>query len=340
MIGIGLVGYGYWGPILARNLVAAGARIVTISDLRDDCLAQAKARYPDVDPVSQWQDVIRNPNVDAIVIATPPSTHFQIALSSLIAKKHVLVEKPITISSNHARRLIDTAAMADLTLMVDHTYLYADSIQTIRRMIVEGKLGELQYYDSLRIGPRPPFIDVDVLWDLAAHDIAILDHIFARCPERVMAIGSGRPSGSHIDDANITFSFGNGCISHVHVGWLSPVKIRRTLIGGSRRTISYDDMEPIEKLKVHDYAEGVERSKKVAGQIPDGGRPGVTWTPTVDAGEPLAAVAREFLDCISTGRRPLADGESGLRVVEVLEVADASLKSGGRMLRFPDAVPI
>ena len=246
MIGIGLIGYGYWGPNLARNLFGVGATIVAVSDQRDDRLVLARAHYPDVDAVRHWQDVIRNPEVDAVVIATPPSTHFQIALASLIAKKHVLVEKPITTSSDHARRLVDTAATTGLTLMVDHTYLYANSIQTIRHMIVEEKLGELQYYDSVRIGPRPPSIDVDVLWDLAAHDIAILDHILELRPEGVTAIGLGDPADSAVDDVSITFTFGTGFVSRVHVGWLAPTKIRRMLIGGSRRMISYDDMEPRE----------------------------------------------------------------------------------------------
>jgi predicted dehydrogenase len=298
----------------------------------------ARAHHTDVDPVRHWQDVILNPKVDAVVIATPPSTHFQIALDSLIARKHVLVEKPITTASDHARRLVDLAATTGLTLMVDHTYLYANSIQTIRHMIAVGNLGQLQYYDSRRIGPRPPFIDVDVLWDLAAHDIAILDHIFELRPEGVAAIGVGRPVGSAVEDVSITFTFGSGFVSRVHVGWLAPTKIRRMLIGGSRRMISYDDMEPIEKLKIRDHAEGCgcSGSEETRNQV--GGAPGEAWTPKLDTTEPLAAVAREFLDCIAAGRQPRADGASGLRVVEVLEVASASLQRGGRMLRFPDAV--
>ena len=267
MIGIGLIGYGYWGPNLARNLFGAGAKIVAVSDLRDDRLVLARAHYPDVDPVHHWQDVIRNPKVDAVVIATPPSTYFQIALESLVAGKHVLVEKPITTSSDHARRLVDTAATTGLTLMVDHTFLYASSIQTIRHMVVEGKLGELQYYDSVRIGPRPPSIDVDVLWDLAAHDIAILDHIFELRLEAVTATGFGHPVPSPVDDVSITFTFDTGFISRIHVGWLSPVKIRRTLIGGSCRMISYDDMEPIEKLKMYDHTEGFDCSRSEEARI-------------------------------------------------------------------------
>ena len=321
MIGIGLVGYGYWGANLARNLVGAGARIVAISDQRDDRLVLASALYSDVDLVREWREVTRHPNVDAVVVATPPTTHFQIAFDCLAAGKNVLVEKPMTTSVDQARRLVDAAAAAGRILMVDHTFLYASSIQAIRRMIGEGDLGELQYYNSVRIGPRPQSIDVDVLWDLAAHDIAILDHLVEDRPERVTAVGIGHPAGLPADDVHITFAFGSGFISHVHVSWLSPVKIRRVMVGGSRGMISYDDMEPIEKLQVHEQTIGA---------------PGI-WTPKIDTGETLTVVAKEFLDCIGSGRRPLADGEAGLRTVEILEVASASLKLGGQMMPVREA---
>jgi predicted dehydrogenase len=205
---------------------------------------------------------------------------------------------------------------------------------------VEGHLGELQFYDSQRIGPRPPEVDVDVLWDLAAHDIAILDYVFERVPEGVSAIGLGHPAGSPVDDVHITFTFGSGFISHIHVNWLSPVKIRRTLIGGSRRMISYDDLEPIEKLRVSDHDDGLERSKPGGSRIEVDFRPGKTWIPKLDTRETLAVVAAEFLDCIVSGRQPRANGASGLRVVRVLEVASVSLKRGGAIVRFPDALTI
>ena len=309
------------GENLARNLVSAGARLVAISDQRDDRLVLAGALYPDAVLVREWREVTRHLNVDAVVVATPPTTHFQIAFDSLAAGKNVLVEKPMTTSVDQAHRLVDAAAAAGRILMVDHTFLYASSIRAIRRMTSEGDLGELQYYNSMRIGPRPQSIDVDVLWDLAAHDIAILDHLVEHRPERMTAVGIGHPAGSPADDVHITFAFGNGFISHVHVSWLSPVKVRRVLIGGSRGMISYDDMEPIEKLQVHQPAVG---------------RTGI-WTPKLDTGETLTAVAKEFLDCIGSGRRPLADGEAGLRTVEILEVASASLKFGGQMLPLREA---
>ena len=340
MIGIGVIGFGYWGPKLARNLAEAGASIVAVSDPRHDCLAVAKAHYPRVDPIHRWQDLARHPKVDAVVVATPPSTHFDIAWESLSLGKHVLIEKPMTTSSEHARRLTDAAATGGLTLMVDQTFLYASSVQCIRDMIVEGSLGELQYYDSVRIGPRPPCIDVDVMWDLAAHDIAIMDHIFDRRPEAIAAIGLGHPAGSPVDDAHVTFTFGGDLISHLHVGWLSPVKIRRMLLGGSTRMISFDDTDSSEKIKVYDSPTAVLCKQQKAARFQHGAKAGGVWAPQLDAEETLATVAREFLGCIAENRRPLADGEAGLRVVEVLEVAGASLRQGGRMLRFPDAMPI
>jgi predicted dehydrogenase len=324
MIGIGLAGYGHWGPNLARNLAAAGASIVAISDTRQDRLASAQATYPDAKPLAQWRDFFRHPGVDAVVVATPPATHFEIAHASLSAGKHVLVEKPIATSSEQTRRLIDAAARRGLTLMVDHTFLYSGGVRAIRGMIADGSVGDLLGYNGVRISPHPPSKDVDVIWDLGAHDLSIMDYLFAREPTAVAATGLAASGEPVVDDAYLTVAFGPSSINHVHVSWLSPVKIRRVLIGCERRMIVYDDMEPAEKIRVREYDAGQSDPS----------------TPPLDVVEPLAAVAREFLDCIATGRRSLTDGEAGLRVVQVLEVASASLRQGGRMLRFPEGTGV
>jgi predicted dehydrogenase len=330
VIGIGLVGYGHWGPNLARNLAAAGARIVAVSDQREDRLALAQTHYPGIAAAARWNELVAHQGVDAVVVATPPATHFEIAGNSLASGKHVLVEKPLTTDSDQACRLIDCATRRGLTLMVDHTFIYSSSVQAIRRIVADGTLGDFHCYDGIRLSPRPACDHVNVVWDLAAHDLAIIDYIVERRPTGVAAIGLANPIDSPVDDASVTLTFGAGLISHVHVSWLSAVKIRRTLIGGSRRTIVYDDMEPGEKVKVHDF----DPQRRI------GGKAGEMWAPRLDAGEPLAAVAREFLDCIATARRPLADGEAGLRVVQALEVAGTSLQQGGRMLRLPDGAPM
>jgi predicted dehydrogenase len=339
MIGIGVVGYGYWGPNLARNFAAAGARIVAVGDRRRDRLELARRRYPRAMLTAHWRDLVRNPGVDAVVIATPPAMHFEIANDSLSADKHVLLEKPLSASSEQACRLIESAARRRLTLMVDHTFVHAGSIRSIHRMVADGMLGKLRYYSSARVGLPPACRHVNVLWDLAVHDIAILDHLIGRVPTAIAATGACASPGSSIDNACLTLHFGEDFVAHVHASWLSPVKIRRTLLGGERRTVVYDDLEPIEKVKVYG-------DPGAAGDDgpPDRRRAGndaqTIWIPRFDPREPLALVAGQFLDCVIAGRRPLTDGEAGLRAVRVLEIATASMAQGGRLLRGPDERPI
>jgi predicted dehydrogenase len=329
MIGVGLIGYGYWGPNLARNLVQAGAHLIAASDLRSDRLSLAQTHYPQIEITAHWLDVVKNSKVDAVVVATPPSTHFEIAAASLAMSKHVLVEKPLATTSQQSRRLVDSALDRSLTLMTDHTFVYTSSVQTIRSLVVKGSIGTFLCYDGVRLGRAGPrHVDVDVVWDLAAHDVAIIEHLLGRWPMAVCAIGLTPHSPTA--DARVTLCYENGPITQMHVSWLSPVKIRRILVGGSRRIITYDDMDPNQKLKVHDCG----------GAAGYGGASSEECRPSVETGETLAFVARDFLDCILTGRRPLADGEAGLRVVQILEITSASLRQGGRMLRFPDGQPI
>jgi predicted dehydrogenase len=340
MIGIGLAGYGRWGQNLARILAAAGARIAAVSDPRPDRLAAAMAQYAPPDLTSRWSDLVVNPHVDAVVIATPPSAHFEIASASLAASKHVLVEKPLSLSSDQARRLMDVAAHRGLTLMVDHTFVYASAIKSIRRMATGGFLGDLIYYDGIRISSPPPHDEIGVLWDLAVHDVAIMCHIAGQLPIAVAATGFAYSAGSPLYDARLTLRFADQFTGNVHVSWLSPIKIRRTLIGGTRSMIIYDDLEPTEKLRVyaHDLSGVCEDKPDVSRLIPFPDSE-MLATP-LDRTETLQAVSREFLDCIVTGRRPLTDGEAGLRVIEVLELASLSLMQGGPLLRLPDGAPV
>jgi predicted dehydrogenase len=336
MIGIGLAGYGRWGQNLARNFAAAGARIVAVSDPRPERLASAMAHYAPPDLTSRWSDLVANPRVDAIVIATPPSAHFEIASAGLAASKHVLVEKPLSLSSDQARRLIDVAAHRGLTLMVDHTFVYASAIESIRRMATGGILGDLIYYDGVRISAPPPHDEIGVLWDLAVHDVAIMCHIAGQLPIAVAATGFAHSSGSPLYDAQLTLRFADKFTGNVHVSWLSPVKIRRTLIGGTRRMIIYDDLEPTEKLRVYAHDLSVDRGDGPDVKPLTAYADSEMWATPLGRAETLQAVSREFLDCILTGRRPLTDGEAGLRVIEVLEIAGMSLLQGGPLLRLPD----
>lgn len=331
MIGIGLIGYGHWGPKLARNLAASGARLVAVCDHREDRLRLALEQFRQAEGTRRWSELVLNPRVDAVVVATPPTTHFEIGIGSLAAGKHVLVEKPITTASDEAARLIEAAARHRLTLMVDHTFLYTDSVQRIHRIVEEGIFGDLESYDSVRIGPRPASTDVDVVWDLATHDLAIMDHLFGLRPDGVAAAGTAPAGDASVEDAHLTLNLGSRLV-RLHVSWLSPVKVRRILIAGKRRTIVYDEMAAGEKIQIQERATTGELQPEIDRLEPHAAR--------LAAGEALADVSREFLDCIMTGRRPLSDGEAGLHTVQVLEVASASLAQGGRMLRLSDGRPM
>ena len=331
MIGIGLIGYGYWGPKLARNLTASGARLVAICDRREDRLRLALEQFREAEGTRRWSELLLNPRVEAVVVATPPTTHFEIGIGSLAAGKHVLIEKPITTTSDEAARLIEAAAQRRLTLMVDHTFLYTDSVQRVRRMVAEGSLGDLECYDGIRIGPRPASTDVDVIWDLATHDLAIIDHLFGLRPDGVAVAGTAPVGGATVEDAHLTLKLGSRLV-RLHVSWLSPVKVRRIRIAGSRRTIVYDEMATGEKIHIQEGAATSEHPPEVGGlELP---------AASIAGGEALAGVSREFLDCIATGRQPLSDGKAGRHVVQILEVASASLAQGGRMLRFSDGRPM
>lgn len=323
MLGIGLIGYGHWGPNLGRNLAAAGADIVAVSDLRDERLALAADRHPGIATHHGWQALLRDPQVEAVAIATPALTHFEIALACLAAGRHVLVEKPMTTAAEQARRLIAASAAGGLTLMVDHTYLYDSDIRSLRALLLAGELGEVRTYESLRSGARPAATDVDVIWDLAAHDVAILDHLLGLRPLAVAARASSHPSGMPADEACLTLTFEGGLVAQLRVDWRSPVKVRWTAIAGSRRVVRYDALAP--------------QGGRLLSAVGESDDPAVHgWSaPAGSGGETLAAVAQEFLDCIASGRRPVSDGAAGLRVVEVLEMAAASLAQGGGTLRFP-----
>jgi predicted dehydrogenase len=333
MIGVGVIGYGYWGPNLVRNFAEApGARVVAISDFRPERRDAARARYPAVAISADPAELIRDPAVAAVAIATPVSTHFDFAMRALRAGKHVLVEKPLAASSAQAERLVDEAGRRGVVLAVDHTFIYTAAVRKIRELAAAGDLGEIYYYDSTRVNLGLFQSDVDVTWDLAVHDLAILDYLTAASPRAVSATGMSHVPERPGNIAYLTLFFDDRLIAHVHVNWLSPVKIRRALIGGSRKMIVYDDLELTEKVKVYDR--GI-----ILAQRPDsenlyrmliGYRMGDMWSPRLELTEALRVEVLEFLDCIETGGRPASDGESGLRVVRTLEAVSASMACGGR----------
>ena len=329
MIGIGVIGYGYWGPNLVRNLCETdGAEVVSICDLSATRLDIARRRYSSLTTTSDPGDVILHRLVDVVVIATPISTHFELALRSLWAGKHVLVEKPLAASSDEAKRLVDEAARRRLVLMVDHTFVYTGAVRTIESLIRSGELGTLHYYDSVRINLGLFQHDANVVWDLAVHDLSIMDYVLPSRPKAISAIGVSHLPGQFENLAYLTLFYDNSLISHVQVNWLAPVKLRRTVIGASKKMIVYDDLEPTEKVRVYDSGVTVGGADSVYKMLVDY-RVGDISIPQIDRTEALKTEARHLVECITAGCEPLTDGHAGLRVVRILEAATESLRNRG-----------
>jgi predicted dehydrogenase len=333
MIRFGVIGYGYWGPNLVRNIAeSSGTEVVAVADLRQERLRLAKARFPSIAVTTDHQELFRNPAIDALAISTPVSTHFDLALQALRAGKHVLVEKPIASSSAQALRLMEEADKRKLLLLVDHTFVYTGAVRKMRELIDNGSLGDIYYYDSVRVNLGLFQQDVNVIWDLAVHDLAIMDYLLAQHPCAVSATGSSHISGRHENIAYITMFFADSMIAHVHVNWLSPVKVRSTLLSGSQKMIVYDDMEISEKVKVYDR--GLSLKSVPEGEtlysVLVGYRTGDMWAPRLDTTEALAVELQHFADCVETGATPLTSAAAGLQVVRILEAATESMKQRGR----------
>ena len=335
MVGVGVVGYGYWGPNLVRNFSEArDTRVVGVSDTRMDRLALAERRCPGIQVTTQYKELLNNPQVDAIAISTPVSTHFELAMEALRAGKHVLVEKPLTTNSVDGERLIEEAAKRRLTLMVDHTFVYTGAVRKIKELVDAGSLGDLYYYDSTRINLGLFQHDVDVIWDLAVHDLAIMDFVLSARPCAVAATGISHVEGGTENIAYLTLFFPNSTIAHINVNWLSPVKVRRTLIGGSKQMIVYDDMEASEKIKVYDKGITVKNGPESVYKMLVNYRAGDMYAPALDVAEALKLEAQHFAECIQNGAAPVTDGHCGLRVVRMLEAATQSMKNRGRLVEF------
>jgi len=339
MIRVGVIGFGYWGPNLVRNFAEArGSQIVAVSDRRAERLALASTRYPGMRTLTDARDLIRSSDIDAVVIATPVSGHFPLALEALQAGKHVLVEKPLTATSEQALRLIDEAARRKLTLMVDHTFVYTGAVRKIHEQVSNGALGEIYYYDSVRVNLGLFQHDVNVLWDLAAHDLSIMDHVLPFSPCAVSATGISHVPNEPENVAYLTLFFNTSVIAHIHVNWLAPVKVRRTLIGGARKMIVYDDLEPSEKIKIYDKGINVANTPEHVYEVLISYRTGDMYAPQLQTTEALQNEANHFLRCIAGEEKPVTDGEAGLRVVSLLEAASYSLKQRGRPVEIKSIV--
>ncbi len=331
MIIVGVFGYGYWGPNLVRNLFETGDANTTICcDLHNERLASAQRRFPTLKITTDYRDIVKSPNIDAVIIATPLSTHFNLAKEALLNGKHVLVEKPMTSSCAEAEELIELSQRKAKVLMVDHTFIYTGAVQRIKELITSGELGKIYYYDSIRINLGLFQSDTNVVWDLAPHDISIMDYLINEKPRGVSAVGVCHVGNDLENIAYITVRYADSLIGHIHVNWLAPVKIRRTLIAGSKKMVVYDDLEPSEKVKVYDQGVNIRNEPDGVYRALVDYRMGDMYAPKVDRSEALGKVCQHFIDCIQKGNKPLTDGTAGLNVVRILEASQRSIKNRGQ----------
>jgi predicted dehydrogenase len=336
MIGIGVVGYGYWGPNLVRNFSEAlETQVIGVADTRPERLALVQNRYPAIQVTMDYSVLLANPRIQAIAIATPVSSHFDLAMQALQAGKHVLVEKPLASSSEQVSALIEEAERRKLVLMVDHSFVYTGAVRKIREIIRSGALGDLLYYDSVRINLGLFQRDVDVIWDLAVHDFSIMQYVLPQMPCAVAATGIKHVAGGMENLAYITAFFESNVIAHINVNWLSPVKVRRTLIGGSKQMVMYDDMEASEKLKIYDRGITVTTNPEDVYKMLVNYRSGDMHSPNLDNAEALRSEVKHFAECIESGAAPITDGYAGLEVVRILEAATISMKNRGQLVELP-----
>jgi predicted dehydrogenase len=338
MIGVGVIGYGYWGPNLVRNFMEIpGCTVVAVADGRPDQLKRVASRYPTVQGFADARDLIDCPGVDFVIVATPVSSHFDLAMAALKAGKHVMVEKPMTATTTQALALIEEADRRRLMLAVDHTFVFTGAVKKIRDLVATGSLGDIYYYDSVRVNLGLFQRDVNVIWDLAVHDLAILDYVLRETPIAVNATATGHVAGEPENIAYLSLQFANNLIGHIHVNWLAPVKVRRTLIGGSTKMIVYDDLEPSEKIKVYDKGitvngNGDSNDRKYRLMV--GYRAGDMWAPQLDMAEALGVEAKHLIECIERGETPITDGQAGLRIVRILEAASESIRQRGHVVEL------
>lgn len=331
MLNVGVIGYGYWGPNIVRNFNGIeGSRVQLICDGNQNALNRAKKAHPHINTTDTWQDVVSSPDIDIVAVITPVSTHFELAKNALLNGKHIFVEKPFTATVAQAEELIELADKKNLKIMVDHTFIFTGAVRKMNQLIHEGVLGDLYYYDSTRVNLGLFQKDVNVIWDLAPHDFAIMDYLIEERPVAVSACGKAHINGKE-DTAYITVHFSNKMIAHFNVNWLSPVKLRTTLVGGEKKMLVWNDLEADEKLKIYDKGVEVKNEEGVYNLLVSY-RSGDMWAPKVQQIEALKMEAEYFVNCILNGENPINDGHAGLRVVKMLASCDESLKNNGTMI--------
>jgi len=325
MVKLGIIGYGYWGPNIVRNFSGhQDCKVVAVCDKNPVALARVLIQHPNVRLTTEVDDIVTSSEIDAVAIVTSVSSHYELAKKALENGKHVFVEKPFTATSAQAEELVELAERKNLRIMVDHTFLFTGAVRKIKQLINEGVLGPLYYYDSTRVNLGLFQHDVNVLWDLAPHDLSVMDYLIGLEPDLVVATGSAHVNCLE-DVAHLTAYFPNNVLAHVNVNWLSPVKVRTTLVGGQKKMLVWNDLDPSEKVKVYDKGAEVKTEQGVH-QLLVSYRTGDMWAPKVEELEALKLETRYFLDCVKDSTKPFNDGQAGLRVVRILEAAEQSLR--------------
>ena len=333
MIRVGVIGYGYWGPNVVRNLHGLDdASVELVCDKSAAALDRVRKTYRGTPTTSDPCEVLRSPRIDAIAVITPVWTHYELAKAALENGKHVFVEKPFTSNSAQADELIELAARKNLTIMVDHTFLFTGAVRKIRELTEGGVLGDLYYYDSLRVNLGLFQHDVSVIWDLAPHDLSIMNHLIKKEPEAIVTTGEKHLNGVE-DVAFMTIYFPQNVIAHINVNWLSPVKIRTTLIGGQKKMLVWNDLVADEKIRVYDKGVQISGGQGIHNALVSY-RTGDMWAPQIEQVEALRDELAYFADCIMNNKRPHNDGHAGLRVVRMLEAADCSIQKRGELVRL------
>jgi predicted dehydrogenase len=331
MVKFGVIGYGYWGPNVVRNLDRLEeADVIAVCDKSPAARRKVAKAYPDVRVTDDAVELMSSTEIDAIAVVTPVWTHYELAKAALQNGKHIFVEKPFTSNAAQAQELIELAARKNLKIMVDHTFLFTGAVQKIKQLLREGALGKLYYYDSTRVNLGLFQHDVNVVWDLAPHDLSIIDYLIQQTPEAISATGQTHLNG-HEDVAFLTLYFPDKVIAHINVNWLSPVKVRTTLIGGEKKMLVWNDLEADEKIKIYDKGVNI-KSREGLYNLLVHYRSGDMWSPQIEQVEALTREMAYFVECIVKDKKPMNDGEAGLRVVRMLEAANASIRKRGELV--------
>jgi len=330
-VNFGVIGFGYWGPNVVRNLAnLEGSQVSSIAEMNPAARLHAQKAYPGVHVTADTAELIASPAIDAVAVITPVWTHYELAKAALENGKHVFVEKPFTSTTAQGEELIELACRKNLKIMVDHTFLFTGAVKKICQLLDEGTLGQLYYYDSTRVNLGLFQHDINVLWDLAPHDLSIMDHLIKATPEAIVATGQ-KHLNCHEDVAYMTLYFPENVIAHINVNWLSPVKVRTTLIGGEKRMLVWNDLEADEKVKIYDKGVDITNREGVY-ELLVNYRSGDMWAPQLEQVEALRQELSYFVDCIASGQDPHNDGKAGLRVVKMLEAASDSLNKRGALV--------